>query len=82
MKLVTDIVISVIGLYLLCTEGGTEWQPILSLSMPFCKNWVTSWFNDRLKGGFFEKTFEIADYQLCPYFELPNFQNLASVGVQ
>ena len=78
----TDIVISGIGWYLLCSEGGTEWLPILSLSMPFCKAWVASWFSDR--GLFLRKPFEIADsqYQLCPYFELPNFQNLASVGVQ
>ena len=67
----TDIVISGIGWYVLCSEGGTEWLPILSLSMPFCKTWVVSCFSDR---G--------ALYQLCPYFELPNFQNLASVGVQ
>ena len=35
-------------------------------------------------GLFLRKPFEIADsqYQLCPYFELPNFQNLASVGMQ
>ena len=77
----TDIVISGIGWYLLCSVGGNEWLPILSLSMPFCKTWVASWFNDR--GAFLWKPFEIADsqYQLCPYFELPNFQNLASVGV-
>ena len=64
----TDIVISGIGWYLLCSEGGTEWLPILSLSMPFCKTWVASWFSDR--GAFFlRKPFEIADwqYQLCPY---------------
>ena len=41
----TDIVISGIGWYLLCSEGGTEWLPILSLSMPFCKTWVASWFS-------------------------------------
>ena len=67
----TDRVISGIGWYLLCSEGGTEWLPILSLSMPFCKTWVASWFNDR--GAFFlRKPFEIVDsqYQLCPYFEL------------
>ena len=51
----TDIVISGIGWYLLCSEGGTEWLPIFSLSMPFCKTWVASWFNDR--GAFFEKAF-------------------------
>ena len=51
----TYIVISGIGWYLLCSEGGTEWLPILSLSMPFCKRWVASWFSDR--GAFFEKTF-------------------------
>ena len=80
----TDIVISGIGWYLLCSEGGTEWLPILSLSMPFCKTWVASWFSVGGGGLFFRKPFEIADsqYQLCPYFELPNFQNLASVGVQ
>ena len=34
-------------------------------------------------GLFLRKPFEIADsqYQLCPYFELPDFQNLASVGL-
>ena len=47
----TDIVISGIGWYLLCSEGGTEWLPILSLSMPFCKTWVASWFC--VRGGFF-----------------------------
>ena len=81
----TDKVISGIGWYLLCSEGGTEWLPILSLSMPFCKTWVASWFSDGGSGGFFlRKPFEIADspYQLCPYFELPNFQNLATGGVQ
>ena len=33
---------------------------------------------------FFRTPFENADsqYQLCPYFELPNYQNLASVGMQ
>ena len=32
----------------------------------------------------FRKPFEVADsqYQLCPHYELPNFQNLAFVGVQ
>ena len=82
MMPVTDIVISGIGWYLLCSEGGTEWLPILSLSMPFCKTW---WQAGLMIGGLFlRKPFEIADsqYQLCPYFELPNFQNLASVGVQ
>ena len=33
----TGILNSVIGWYLLCSEGGTEWLPILPLSMPFCK---------------------------------------------
>ena len=47
----TDIVISGKAWYLLCSEGGTEWLPILSLSMPFCKTWVASWFSDR--GAFF-----------------------------
>ena len=31
----TDVVISGIGWYLLSSEGGTEWLPILSLSMAF-----------------------------------------------
>ena len=47
----TDIVTSGIGKYLLCSEGGTEWLPILSLSMPFCKTWVASWFSDGEGGG-------------------------------
>ena len=55
-----DIVISGIDWYLLCSEGGTEWLPILSLSMPVCKTWVASWFNDGGwvgVGAFFEKAF-------------------------
>ena len=78
----TDIVISGIGWYLLCSEGGTEWLPLLPLSMPFCKALVASWFDDR--GPLLRKPFEIADsqYQLCPYFELPNYRTLVSVGVQ
>ena len=51
----TDMVNSGIGWYLLCSENGTEWLLILSLSMPFCKTWVASWFSDR--GAFFEKAF-------------------------
>ena len=49
----TDKVISGIGWYLLCSEGGTEWLPILSVSMPFCKTWVASWFSDGGAGGLF-----------------------------
>ena len=51
MMPVTDIVISGIGWYLLSSEGGTEWLPILPLSMPFCMIWVSSWFNDGAGGG-------------------------------
>ena len=53
----TDIVISGIGWYLLCSEGVTEWLPILSLSMSFCKTWAASWFSDWGGGAFFEKAF-------------------------
>ena len=49
----TDIVNSCIGWYLLRSEGGTKWLPILSLSMPFCKTWVASWFSDRGASFFF-----------------------------
>ena len=55
----TDIVISGIDWYLLCTEGGTGWLPLLPLCMPCCEAWVASWFNDR--GLFFREPFEIAD---------------------
>ena len=53
----TDIVISGIGWYLLCSESGTEWLPILPLSMPFCKTWMASWFNDR--GLFWESLLKL-----------------------
>ena len=53
----TDIVISGIGWYLLCSEGCMEWLPVLPLSMPFCKTWVAS----LMIGFFFRKPFEIAD---------------------
>ena len=43
----TCIVISGIGRYLLCSECGTEWLPILLLSMPFCKTWVVNWFKNK-----------------------------------
>ena len=78
----TDIVISGMGWYLLCSEGGTEWLPILPLS---CHSVKPGWqVGLMIRGLCLKKSFEIADsqYQLCPYFELPNDQNLASVGVQ
>ena len=71
----TDIVISGIGWYLLCSKvvlSGHSVRPGWQAGL------MIGW-----GGAFFlRKTFKIADsqYQLCPYFELPNYQNLVSVG--